>query len=132
MCHLSVNCSAFKTSLPEKLYSSLQKQAGDNFNIAVLMDTWTTQSGYPVVTINVQEDRKHLHISQKRFLLLNKDHNDDSTWDVPLNYATQIDNADFNSTHSNFVLSQKSGSVLSVELKYEVEWIVFNVQQTGS
>lgn len=119
--------------MPEKLYSALQKQTGDNFNIATILDTWTTQSGYPVVTVDVQADRKTLHIHQKRFLLQNKNHNDDTQWEIPLNYATQADNSNFNSTHPLFILSRKSGSnsVLTVELKYEVEWIVFNVQQTG-
>lgn len=95
------------------------------------MDTWTSQSGYPVVTVDVHANRTQLVISQKRFLLHNKNHTDNTRWNIPLNYATTVHNSNFNSTKTSFMLSQRAGATITIDMKPEVDWIVFNVQQTG-
>lgn len=123
--------SAFKTSTPEKLYSSLQRYAGDRLDIAAIMDTWTRQAGYPLITVQVHADRQNVSISQRRFLLKNKDHNDQTKWDIPLNTATSWDNANFERTSNQFIFSKRLNKSLEIELINKTDWIIFNVQQTG-
>lgn len=129
--HLFFFPSAYKTSTPEKLYTAFQRQSSDRFDIAAIMDTWTSQAGYPLITVQVHADRQNVSISQRRFLLKNKDHSDETTWDVPINWATSWDNANFNRTSSQFILSKRLNKPLEVELLSKTDWIICNVQQTG-
>lgn len=95
-----------------------------------MMDTWTRQAGYPLVTVQVHADRRNVSISQSRFFLKNRGTNHTNKWDIPLNWATSWDNANFNRTDRQFILS-KSDKSLEVELISKTDWIIFNVQQTG-
>ena len=117
--------SAFSTSTPDKLYAALQRQT--DINIANYLSTWTSQVGYPVVT--VERDNQTLQISQQRFILKEKNHTIATKWQVPLNYATSLEN-NFASTSHKLLLSNDA-NVLTHELNGSPEWIVFNVQQTG-
>lgn len=94
------------------------------------MDGWTSQAGYPVVTVDVAENRTDMHISQKRFLLKNMNHTDTTKWDIPLNYATSRD--EFQNTTKQFWLRKNDAAkVITAQLNNKTDWIVFNVQQTG-
>lgn len=115
--------------MPEKLFSAFQKQA-PNVDIAAVLGAYTTLPGYPVINIDVQSNRRDVHITQRRFLLRDKDHKDESKWDVPLSYATTIENQNFSSTKNQFLLPSKS-KVLEINFLEKIDWIVFNVQQTG-
>lgn len=117
--------------MPEKLYSALQRHANADIDVAAVMGSWATQSGYPVITVNVQDNRKDVHITQRRFLLRNENHTDETKWEVPLNYATSEENANFQNTQKLFMLPRKYGGALKLNLQYEIDWIIFNVQQTG-
>lgn len=91
------------------------------------MIPWTTQSGYPVVTIEVSDDRRSLSISQKQFQLQHK--NNDNAWNIPLNYATSDENSNFSDTTYKMILS--GNETINITFPNEIDWIVFNVQQTG-
>lgn len=112
------------------MYSALQRYTDDNFDVGAVMDTWTRQSGYPLITVNVHADRQNISVTQRRFLLKNKNHSDETKWDIPINWATSWDNANFTRTsrQMNFLKSEKS---LELTLMNKTEWILFNVQQTG-
>lgn len=49
---------------------------------------------------------------------------------MPLSFATPFENVDFEKTKNQFLLSSQT-NVLEVNLQHEIDWIVFNVQQTG-
>lgn len=110
------------------MYAAFQKEIDNDIDIANIMSTWVVQAGYPVVNVNVQSNRKEISVTQKRFLLANPDRDDKQIWEVPLTYATSLENNDFNNTKSTLILSKGQ---LSIEFEKEIEWIVFNVQQTG-
>lgn len=99
-------------------------------DIAAVLGSYTTQSGYPVINVEVQENRRDVRITQRRFLLHNKDHSDESKWEVPLSYATSFENREFQSTKNTFLLQSKVPA-LDINLLEKIDWIVFNVQQTG-
>lgn len=122
--------SQYGLSTPEKLQKSLQQQVVDQVNMNAVISTWTTQSGFPVVTIQRGDDRKTLTISQKRYSLKNKDHEDKTLWEIPMNYASPNDNSGFGNTLPFFTMDRSQKSI-SLELNNETDWIIFNVQQTG-
>lgn len=120
--------SEFSTVTPEKLYFALQAQAGTTINIASIMNTWTTQAGYPVVTIERQSNVTYL-VSQERFLLKSRNHTDNTLWEIPLNYASP--NESFTSTNVRFTLERTERSKI-VQMQTDTPWKIFNIQQTGN
>lgn len=95
------------------------------------MEPWTTQAGYPVITINVHENRASLQVTQKRFFLNEQNREDKTVWTVPMSYATANDNSDFATTKARFFLPPNYDEGLNVTIPDKIDWIVFNVQQTG-
>lgn len=93
------------------------------------MSTWTTQSGYPVVMVERKSDGKNLLISQRKFLLRDRTHNDSTKWELHLNYALST-SRNFDNTRPSFVMSRIQESI-QLQLQEEVDWAIFNVQQTG-
>ena len=94
-----------------------------------IMDTWTLEPGYPVVTV-VEGTTEKLAISQKRFYL-NPDVESpaDTTWIVPINVAYPLAaNSGFNKTTPHMWLMQSNSSV---SLDIQERPYVINVQQTG-
>lgn len=92
------------------------------------MNTWTTQAGYPVVTVERQSNVTYL-ISQERFLLKNRNHSDATMWEIPLSYASPSDA--FTNTNVRFTL-QKNEKTKQVQMTTDTAWKIFNVQQTGA
>ncbi|XP_011260493.3 aminopeptidase N-like [Camponotus floridanus] len=96
--------------------------------VKTIMDTWTTQAGYPVVSVNI-DDKGVLHITQQRFLLRNLSKTSTNvTWWVPLTWATQTE-PNFNNTLTKDWLSIEKDTIdLKIDPK---EWVIFNVQSSG-
>lgn len=94
------------------------------------MEPWTTQAGYPVVTVRVHENRASFEVTQKRFFLNEQSREDKTVWTVPLSYASANDNSDFAVTKARFFLQPNYDEGLNVTIG-KIDWIVFNVQQTG-
>lgn len=118
--------SAFKTSVPDKLYAALQSTLHNSSDIGQIMKSWVEQIGYPVVDVKLQEDRKTIALKQRQFLLNEPNHNKTSLWHIPITYATSKE--DFNNTQAHVILSSATENIT---LEKEVDWIIFNVQQTG-
>ncbi|KAJ6634675.1 Phosphatidylinositol 3-kinase catalytic subunit type 3 [Pseudolycoriella hygida] len=124
-----INDNLFGISTPEKLYSAFQRYAGDTISIATFLSTWSTQAGYPLVVVERKGDGKNLLISQRRFVLRDRTHNDSTKWELHLNYALST-NRNFENTRPSFVMSRVQESI-QLQLQEEVDWAIFNVQQTG-
>lgn len=92
------------------------------------MDSWVYKSGYPVIQVNVDTNRKTIVISQKRFLRDNMNHNDQTIYHVPITFATNESNREFQSTIPSTTLMKQQ---LTIEFGKPIDWIIFNVQQTG-
>ncbi|XP_046395915.1 glutamyl aminopeptidase-like isoform X2 [Ischnura elegans] len=59
---------AFGNADTDDLWTSLSLSANHTINVKAIMDTWTRQMGYPLVTIT-REGRRKFRATQKRFLL---------------------------------------------------------------
>jgi aminopeptidase N len=90
-----------------------------------VMDSWTRQPGFPVVTAIRDTANKKLILSQKRFLLTNN-LVDNSTWWVPISVATSVEET-FNTQPSVWL---KNEPMVTVNLNVS-KWYLVNINQTG-
>uniref|UniRef100_A0A671X372 Aminopeptidase n=1 Tax=Sparus aurata TaxID=8175 RepID=A0A671X372_SPAAU len=103
-------------SLTDKWYS------GDELDVRAIMDTWTLQEGFPLVTVEVRG--REVRLSQERYLKT-----DDPSliegflWQIPLTYMTSA-----SSTIHRFLLKTKTDVLYLPE---EVDWVKFNVDMSG-
>lgn len=118
---------------PDALWEAVRNQLVSKYptlkaDVKLIMDTWTTKAGYPVVSVNIN-DNGVMKIAQERFLLRNLDNTSiDTIWSVPLTFATQS-NPNFDNTITRLWLSTKE-SAADVKIVAN-EWIVLNVQSSG-
>lgn len=78
------------------------------------MDTWTQQTGFPLITIN--RDGKIITATQRRFLLTQKDNETDIDepkspynykWYVPLSYYTDKEPHNYHTVWMNMTDGEK-------------------------
>ncbi|XP_066507642.1 endoplasmic reticulum aminopeptidase 1 [Hoplias malabaricus] len=94
----------------------------DDLDVKAIMDTWTLQEGFPVISVTV-EGRK-VYLNQERYLKgADPSENSSFIWQVPLTYITS------NSSSVQRFLLKTGKDVLY--LPQEVEWIKFNVDLRG-
>ncbi|XP_072243610.1 endoplasmic reticulum aminopeptidase 1b [Leuresthes tenuis] len=106
-----------------KLQSGASKwYSGDELDVRAIMDSWTLQEGFPLVTVEVRG--REVRLSQERFL-----RTDDPSltegflWQIPLTYMTSTSN-----TIHRFLLKTKTDVLYLPE---EVDWLKFNVKMSG-
>ncbi|PKI72070.1 hypothetical protein CRG98_007527 [Punica granatum] len=107
-------CSNAKT---EDLWASLEEGSGEPVNR--LMNLWTKQKGYPVVSVKIKDEK--LEFEQMQFL--SNGTQGDGQWIVPITFC-------FGSYEAckNFLLQERSSSI---NLDGVSSWIKINVDQTG-
>ncbi|KAL7001775.1 AP-1 complex subunit mu-1-like [Sarracenia purpurea var. burkii] len=121
------SCSNAKT---EDLWTVLEEESGEPVN--KLMNSWTKQKGYPVVSVTVKG--QNLEFEQSQFLLSGS--KGDGQWIVPITLCCSSYD-----TIKNFLLHVKSetldtkeflgGSISEGSLMEPGGWIKVNVDQAG-
>uniref|UniRef100_A0A8K9XYG9 Aminopeptidase n=1 Tax=Oncorhynchus mykiss TaxID=8022 RepID=A0A8K9XYG9_ONCMY len=105
-----------------KWYSGVCVCACVFLDVRAIMDTWTLQEGFPLVTVEVRG--RQVRLSQERYL---KTDDPSQThgflWQVPLTYITSS-----SSTVHRFLLKTRTDVLYLPE---EVEWVKFNVDMSG-
>ncbi|XP_005182090.2 glutamyl aminopeptidase [Musca domestica] len=101
-----------------------------DFDVKLIMRTWTEQMGLPVVEVKRQGDT--FILSQKRFLANPEDYNgnhDDSPfnyrWSIPITYFTNA-NGDVQRTIFNY-----DDREVTLTVPEDIEWIKLNKNQVG-
>uniref|UniRef100_A0A5B7A8X7 Aminopeptidase n=1 Tax=Davidia involucrata TaxID=16924 RepID=A0A5B7A8X7_DAVIN len=132
-------CSNAKT---EDLWAVLEEESGEPVN--KLMNSWTKQKGYPVVSVKVKD--QNLKFEQSQFLLSGS--HGDGQWIVPItlccgsydgrqNFLLQAKSETLNmkeflgSSISEGSLMETGKGGKSYENDSECAWIKLNVDQTG-
>eukprot|EP00268_Persea_americana_P036936 TRINITY_DN364_c0_g1_i3.p1 TRINITY_DN364_c0_g1~~TRINITY_DN364_c0_g1_i3.p1 ORF type:complete len:895 (+),score=152.53 TRINITY_DN364_c0_g1_i3:409-3093(+) len=130
-------CSNAKT---EDLWAVLEEESGEPVNM--LMSSWTKQKGYPVVSVNVKDNK--LEFEQTQFL--SSGHLGDGQWIVPITLCCGSYD-----TRKNFLLRTKAAKLDIIEIidssnangsslgtndqgdnnNPNRAWIKINVDQTG-
>ncbi|XP_038161771.1 endoplasmic reticulum aminopeptidase 1b [Cyprinodon tularosa] len=106
-----------------KLQSGSSKwYSDDELDVKAIMDTWTLQEGFPLVTVEVKG--REVRLSQERFLRTdNPSLTQGFLWQIPLTYMTSA-----SSTVHRFLLKTKADVLYLPE---EVDWVKFNVNMSG-
>lgn len=101
-----------------------------NLTVKAIMDTWTLQTGYPVITVKRNYGKRTAEVSQKRFLRdTSKSDEKSPCWWVPLSYTSKKD-LDFKTTHPKYWLSCSNEKQV-IELDADDDWVIFNIQIAG-
>uniref|UniRef100_A0A8C4IAP1 Leucyl/cystinyl aminopeptidase n=1 Tax=Dicentrarchus labrax TaxID=13489 RepID=A0A8C4IAP1_DICLA len=95
-------------------------------NVSEMMSSWTSQKGFPLVTVSRKGDQ--VTLTQEHFLLTsdNATHTS-SLWNIPVTYVS--DNCSLApECRQLFTLKTKSGKTQSINL---VKWLKLNYRNTG-
>lgn len=132
-------CRSYMAASPFDLYRFLQisseksGQLQSDILIKDMMESWTTQPGFPLVTVTRNYKTRTLTVTQERFYQ-NSDESsikqNSSKWCIPLNFATKSSLADFSRTSARYWLNPEDQS-LTIGSFLSEDWVVFNVQQVG-
>lgn len=137
--HDYIAARSFNTSNPTQLYNSFDhrvKNAKLKLPTTVnnIMETWTNNSGYPLITVTKDLHNSCIIISQKQFLT-SDDIYRTIEWPgkyVPISIATSY-NANFTNTLPDFWLVPKINIIKRPMpgLNDSSTWIIVNKQQSG-
>ncbi|XP_032061293.1 endoplasmic reticulum aminopeptidase 1 [Aythya fuligula] len=95
---------------------------GETLDVKAMMNTWTLQKGFPLVTVTVRG--KNVHLQQEHYMKGTDSHSSTGyLWHIPLTYITS--KAD---TVQRFLMTTKTDVIILPE---EVEWIKFNAYMNG-
>ncbi|XP_029697770.1 aminopeptidase N isoform X1 [Takifugu rubripes] len=114
---------SFKNPEQNNLWDCLQaavKKDSGHTDVATLMESWTNQTGFPVITINTSTGE----IYQKRFLF-NDSSESDVWWQIPIRVMSSRADA------SLIKLTSKSPVKKNELISKNGEWILANVNRTG-
>ncbi|KAF7701086.1 endoplasmic reticulum aminopeptidase 1 isoform X1 [Silurus meridionalis] len=117
----TLNTAGFCTETKSK--SSASKWfMEDDLNVKAIMDTWTLQEGFPMITVKVKG--REVKLKQERYLKgADTSKNSSFLWQVPLTYITSS-----SSSVQRFLMKTRKDVLY---LPSQVEWIKFNVDMRG-
>lgn len=100
------------------------------------MDTWTLQTGFPVVTVKRNYGNNSLTITQERFIYENgmlngvKSPRSNCTWFVPISFTSQSSQEFYKTAPSHWMLNTSQIVIEDLNIDPD-DWLIFNMQQTG-
>ncbi|XP_065203828.1 aminopeptidase N-like [Planococcus citri] len=129
---------AYHSATQDDLWDALTEEAHrvgvleNNVSVKQIMDTWTLQIGFPVITITRNYHNNTITVTQSRFFMNsnNSSEEDHSLWWVPLTY-TSSKNVDFSRTKPSYWLQAEPQIFIDDVIVSPNDWLIFNVKQTG-
>lgn len=131
--------SATTADLWSAIQQQMNSQLNNEINIAQIMNTWTKQAHYPLITVQLH-DQTHLAITQNRFLLndvgsanANADNNNNTTiWSIPIHILIQNDMGEVNQNNIKKTIFDQKSTLLEFEPDELQECIIkFNDRKCG-
>ncbi|XP_077452089.1 alanyl (membrane) aminopeptidase-like b [Stigmatopora argus] len=101
------------------LWKSIQKAHRPDFDVAKMMETWTNQSGYPVITVSTTNGQ----VTQRHFLF-NSSLDSHFMWHIPIQVMS-------NKTGTSLTWLRIKTSSMPPFVSQQGEWILANVNCTG-
>lgn len=132
-----LNAKKYGDAEQQDLWSALTNAArrrnSFDANVSVVMDSWTLQTGFPVLTITRDYESKEVYFEQERFVLINNTIETvvkSPVWWIPISYTTGKE-LNFNTTKPKLWLrGEKSIAVRNITIQSD-DWLIANIQQTG-
>ncbi|PNF37827.1 hypothetical protein B7P43_G09236 [Cryptotermes secundus] len=149
-----LNSRKYQSSTQNDLWEALTSQAhadnalDPNMSVKEIMDTWTLQTGFPLIMVTRDYTTGTVHLKQERFLLRRKAENSSLTtahtstttsapgtmglglWWIPITY-TSLENPDFDNTQPSFWMKATPELTLPPVSAGPDQWVIFNIQETG-
>jgi len=141
--NLYLNEMSFSNAAEGDLFSALNTAGREDstipahIDIATTMGSWSQQAGFPIVTVqrNYVEGAaaQNVTLSQERYFTTRPTTPDNTTWWIPINYATAR-NPNFDDTTAdewfpqNYELGNLSIEIASLSAN---DWLIINKQESG-
>lgn len=128
---LYLNTRKYQNAVQDDLWDAMNEVAiADGLelpaDVKTIMNSWSLQTGYPVVTIQRNYENQSAIITQERFYLLSERQSSESSlWWVPLTFT-----CDFSEIYTGWMFGDEEGMELDINTTSE-QWIIFNVNQVG-
>ncbi|KAJ9590170.1 hypothetical protein L9F63_016709, partial [Diploptera punctata] len=121
-------------ALTDESRASKHRLLPENLSLEDVMDTWTLQDGYPVVTVTRDYEKGSAELSQMRFSLENKTY--DTLWHIPVSYATEeemgnVTNAGRRTLPRTWIKKEKSITIPNLTNPKSESWVIINIHSTG-
>ena len=101
-----------------------------DMSVKTIMDTWTLQMGFPVVSVERNYGNNTARITQDRFLIGKKgDNNEHYGWWIPITFTAAGES--FEHTYSNIWMEEDETFKEVGGMPGKETAAIFNVQQTG-
>lgn len=123
---------AYANAVQDDLWAVLTKYGHkyetlpQEMTVKKIMDSWTLQPGYPVVSI--ERSGRSVHISQQRYILPKTNQSDNSRWVIPITYETQANRTQVGVP--SYWLSDSKNITLSNVVDPE-HWFYVNIKRAG-
>eukprot|EP00088_Acartia_fossae_P031208 TRINITY_DN3213_c0_g1_i1.p1 TRINITY_DN3213_c0_g1~~TRINITY_DN3213_c0_g1_i1.p1 ORF type:complete len:964 (+),score=231.16 TRINITY_DN3213_c0_g1_i1:49-2940(+) len=130
-----LNALKFSSAVQDDLWMHLTEQGHrdgtlrSDLTVKQVMDTWTLQTGFPLLTVTRNYGANSANIAQERFLL-DQDQKSESRWWIPITFA-EPGTTGFNNTYNNIWLNNNQWSSEVSGMPQKDKPVIFNVQQTG-
>ncbi|XP_046650885.1 aminopeptidase N-like [Daphnia pulicaria] len=120
----------YQSAVNDDLWKAMSNQSIEALelpsDITTIMNSWSLQTGYPIVTVRRNYDFQSAIVTQERFYLLgDRNSSDFPLWWIPLTYTTN-----FNTTFQAWMMGTEDGIELELP-STSTEWVLFNVDQIG-
>ncbi|CAK9804071.1 Aminopeptidase N [Anthophora plagiata] len=135
-----LNGKAYQSADQNDLWDALTKQAHKDkvldtgVTVKEIMDTWTLQTGFPVVTVTRNYKNGVVTLMQERFAYRNgtikTTSKSEPLWWIPITYTSESQ-LDFNTTQPSEWISAVESITLSNRKLNPSEWLILNIQETG-
>ncbi|XP_059487597.1 aminopeptidase Ey-like [Neocloeon triangulifer] len=96
-----------------------------------VMNTWTDQPGYPLITVTRNYDNNEINFQQQRFFTVKKEIESPEKWFIPISMIKESENGNWQDLSTKGWLTPAGEFNLSENLPANNEWIVLNPRQTG-
>ncbi|XP_017772734.1 PREDICTED: aminopeptidase N-like [Nicrophorus vespilloides] len=123
-----LNEKMYQSAQQDDLWESLTEVArsegifDNTMSVKIVMDTWTLQTGFPVVFVSRKEGR--LSVRQEKFSLNGSSDKEKALWWIPLTYA--------NRTNERSEIWLRGIEKMSIEDETKPsEWLLVNLNQSG-
>lgn len=129
-----LNKLKYKAATQEDLWEALTEQGHKDrtlpahLSVKTIMDTWTLQTGFPVVHVARNYESGAVKLNQTRYLLSGNSKNDSSLWWIPITYT--VGNApNFEDTRTKNFMNETE--LVLKNLTDSKSWLIVNVQECG-
>lgn len=124
----------FSNAVQDDLWDVMTQEAhshqvlAEDLHIKTIMDTWTLQAGFPVVTVTRSNTSSDIVLTQHRYMLSTSNVSDSSLWYIPINFESQGHRTqDKMPTH----WMNKTKSLTIRDAVNPKHWMYVNIQRIG-